>query len=54
MIIRIKRKKCDEMKEVLEIYKKEYQKLYFEHESLRKKYDDLVTQYNRMSKTKLV
>ena len=40
MIIRIKRKKLDEMKELLEICKKEYQKLYFEHEDLRKKYDN--------------
>ena len=31
------------MKELLEICKKEYQKLYFEHENLRKKYDNLVT-----------
>ena len=30
------------MKELLEICKKEYQKLYFEHENLRKKYN-LVT-----------
>ena len=42
------------MKELLEICKKEYQKLYFEHENLRKKYDDFVTQYNRMRKTKLI
>ena len=32
-----KKKKLDETKELLEIYKKEYQKLYFEHENLRKK-----------------
>ena len=31
------KKKLDEMKELLEICKKEYQKLYFEHENLRKK-----------------
>ena len=37
-----KKKKLDEMKELLEICKKEYQKLYFEHENLRKKYN-LVT-----------
>ena len=37
-----KKKKLDETKELLEICKKEYQKLYFEHENLRKKYDDLV------------
>ena len=35
-----KKKKLDEMKELLEICKKEYQKLYFEHEDLRKKYDN--------------
>ena len=38
-----KKKKLDETKELLEICKKEYQKLYFEHENLRKKYDNLVT-----------
>ena len=32
-----KKKKLDETKELLEIYKKEYQKLYFEHENLSKK-----------------
>ena len=32
-----KKKKLDETKELLEICKKEYQKLYFEHENLRKK-----------------
>ena len=37
------KKKLDEMKELLEICKKEYQKLYFEHENLRKRYDNLVT-----------
>ena len=37
-----KKKKLDETKELLEICKKEYQKLYFEHENLRKKYDDLI------------
>ena len=37
-----KKKKLDEMKELLEICKKEYQKLYFEHENLGKKYN-LVT-----------
>ena len=42
------------MKELLEICKKEYQKLYFEHENLRKRYDNLVTQYNKMRKTKLI
>ena len=42
------------MKELLEICKKEYQKLYFEHENLRKRYDNLVTQYNRTRKTKLI
>ena len=31
-----KKKKLDETKELLEICKKEYQKLYFEHENLRK------------------
>ena len=35
-----KKKKLDETKELLEICKKEYQKLYFEHEDLRKKYDN--------------
>ena len=30
------KKKLDEMKELLEICKKEYQKLYFEHENLKK------------------
>ena len=35
-----KNKKLDETKELLEICKKEYQKLYFEHEDLRKKYDN--------------
>ena len=49
-----KNKKLDETKELLEICKKEYQKLYFEHENLRKKYDNLVTQYNRARKTKLI
>ena len=48
------KKKLDEMKELLEICKKEYQKLYFEHENLRKRYDNLVTQYNKMRKTKLI
>ena len=38
-----KKKKLDKTKELLEICKKEYQKLYFEHENLRKKYDNLVT-----------
>ena len=33
-----KKKKLDETRELLEICKKEYQKLYFEHENLRKKY----------------
>ena len=42
------------MKELLEICKKEYQKLYFEHENLRKRYDNLVTQYNKMRKTNLI
>ena len=42
------------MKELLEICKKEYQKLYFEHENLRKRYDNLVTQYNKMKKAKLI
>ena len=32
-----KKKKLDETRELLEICKKEYQKLYFEHENLRKK-----------------
>ena len=41
-----KKKELDETKELLEICKKEYQQLYFEHENLRKKYN-LVTQYNR-------
>ena len=49
-----KKKKLDETKELLEICKKEYQKLYFEHENLKKKYDDLVTQYNRTRKTKII
>ena len=49
-----KKKKLDETKELLEICKKEYQKLYFEHENLRKRYDNLVTQYNRTRKTKLI
>ena len=48
------KKNLDEMKELLEICKKEYQKLYFEHENLRKRYDNLVTQYNRTRKTKLI
>ena len=39
---RKKKKKLDKTKELLEICKKEYQKLYFEHENLRKKYN-LVT-----------
>ena len=38
----------------MEICKKEYQKLYFEHENLKKKYDDLVTQCNRARKTQLI
>ena len=49
-----KNKKLDETEEKLEICKREYQKLCFEHENLRKKYDNLVTQYNRMKKTKLI
>ena len=49
-----KKKKLDETKELLEICKKEYQKLYFEHENLKKKYDDLVTQCNRARKTQLI
>ena len=49
-----KKKKLDETKELLEICKKEYQKLYFEHENLKKRYDNLVTQYNRTRKTKLI
>ena len=49
-----KRKKLDEMKELLEICKKEYQKLYFGHENLKKKYDNLVIQHNRTRKTKLI
>ena len=49
-----KKKKLDETKELLEICKKEYQKLYFEHENLKKRYDDLVTQYNRTRKTKII
>ena len=48
------KKNLDEMKELLEICKKEYQKLYFEHENLRKKYDSLVTKDNRTRKTKLI
>ena len=36
MIRRIK-KKLEETKELLEICKKEYQKLYFEHENFKKK-----------------
>ena len=35
-----KKKKLDETEELLEICKKEYQKLYFELENLRKKYDN--------------
>ena len=35
-----KKKKLNETKELLEICKKECQKLYFEHEDLRKKYDN--------------
>ena len=49
-----KKKKLDETKELLEICKKEYQKLYFEHENLKKKYDDLVARYNRTRKTKII
>ena len=49
-----KKKKLDETKELLEICKNEYQKLYFEHENLKKKYDDLVTQCNRARKTQLI
>ena len=49
-----KKKKLDETKKLLEICKKEYQKLYFEHENLKKKYDDLVTQCNRARKTQLI
>ena len=49
-----KKKKLDEAKELLDICKKEYQILYFEHEYLKKRYDNLVTQYNRMRKTKLI
>ena len=48
------KKNLDEMKELLEICKKEYQKLYFEHENLRKKYDNLVPQYSRTRTTKLI
>ena len=47
-----KKKKLDETKELLEICKKEYQKLYFEHENLKKLNDNLVTQYNMMRKKK--
>ena len=49
-----KNKKLDETEEKLEICKRQYQKLYFEHENLRKEYDNLVTQYNRTRKTKLI
>ena len=35
-----KKKKLDETEELLEICKKKYQKLYFELENLRKKYDN--------------
>ena len=50
-----KKKKLDETKEVPEICKKkEYQKLYFEHENLNNKNDNLVTKYNRTRKTKLI
>ena len=49
-----KKKKLDETKELLEICKKEYQTLYFEHENLKKIYDNLVTQYNKTRKTKLI
>ena len=35
-----KKKKLDETEELLEICKKEYQKLYFELKNLRKKYDN--------------
>ena len=49
-----KKKKLDKTKELLEICKKEYQKLYFEHENLKKLYDNLVTQYNRTRKKKLI
>ena len=54
MIIKIKRKKVDETKELLEMCKQEYQKLYFELENLRKKMYNLVGQYNRTRKTKLI
>ena len=49
-----KKKKLDEMKELLEICKKEYQKLYFEQENLTKSYDNLVTENDRARKTKLI
>ena len=49
-----KNKKLDETEEKLEICKRQYQELYFEHENLRKEYDNLVTQYNRTRKTKLI
>ena len=49
-----KKKTLDKTKELLEICKKEYQKLYFEHENLKKLYDNLVTQYNRTRKKKLI
>ena len=32
-----KKKKLDEMKDLLKIFKKEYQKLYFENKNLKKK-----------------
>ena len=49
-----KKKTLGETKELLQICKKEYQKLYFQHKNLRKKKDNLVTQYNRMRKRKLI
>ena len=49
-----KSKNLDETEKLLEICKEEYQKLYFEQENLRKKYDNLGTHNNRTRKANLI
>ena len=54
-MIRIKRKNVMKQNNYWKICKKKYQKLHFEHDYLKKKKKkDLVTQYNRTRKTKLI
>ena len=56
MIITIKRKNVMKWNNYWKICKKKKinQKLHFEHENLKKKRNDFVTQYNRTRKTKLI